>query len=958
MALYEHIRTGLFPEEETKRQADKGTSRREESRHGSVKATIAHPPASFPALALPAQLTSFVGRQREVGEIVAQLQKADVRLLTLAGQGGMGKTRLAIEVARTIAGIGLGISDSTNEPETADNPKSKIQNPKFPDGIFFVGLAALSSPAALAPTIAAALALPLSEGDPEQVLLNFLQMRRLLLILDNVEHLLEGVPLIVKILQSAPDVQLLTTSRAQLNVQGEQLYFVQEMDYSAEATLAEATQSSAVSLFVQRAQRAQVDFHLHEDNLPYVLHICRLVQGMPLGLELAAAWVGMLSLAEIVAEIEKSADFLAVDWGNVPDRQRSMRAIFQWSWHLLTATEQQTFRQLALFRGGFTREAAVQVTGATLRTLAELVHKSLIKRVESKILSGTRYEIHELLRQFAAEHLARISAEHEQVAARHSAFYLDYVAEREARLVRTEPREAAAEIQVEIDNIRQAWRCAVQRLDFPALHRSAWAFYSFYHHTGSSSEALQAFQLIADRLPVLARPALTLDQRQPQNLSLVSRLVAIHAYLLAQQNKVDQAIVVAQHALELVEAEGATDAAALSHMSWGQALRLQGRQADAKHHFEQTLQLACTVQDDTVKSELLYDVECSVTIWLGGFAADRGNNHEAREQMGRSLQLAQTLGKRRMQIVSLINMADIARNMGAYPSAQQEYEDALRLTQQIGFRWGEGASQLELGDVVRMQGEYSRAATLMESAFTILQEIGDHGKTALALTWLGRLYAYMGDTIAAEAWLTRYQQVTEQVKGWESEIDHLQARTVLALQRGELTQALTYATQGWQIGQTRSLPDVQAYTLIGMGHTQTQLGQLTAAKSAYQQAFELYTAIGRPDMAAEAQAGLAAIAQQQGDHEQALSLVEALLAQLAEQPTAGQDEPFFLYLTCYQVLATTQDRRAPAILQQGYMLLQRYAEQITDVALRQSFLENVPVHQALSQAYTNALCPL
>ncbi|MFN8440634.1 MAG: BTAD domain-containing putative transcriptional regulator [Caldilineaceae bacterium] len=911
MQLYKEILTDKFA-------SDSSTN--------AIPATESAAPIAIPHN-LPAQSTPFIGREQELTELLALVAKSEHRLLTLLGPGGIGKTRMALEAAQRL------LADTS----------------RYADGIFFVSLAPLATSDNLIPAIASALGIELHGADLQKALLKQLQPKQLLLVLDNFEHLLDGAGQVTEIVQQAAHVQIIVTSRARLNLHGETCYPVQPLAESATITVPDALNSDAVRLFMQSAKRSYADFVITENNLPAVLRICRLVEGMPLGLEMAASWIQWLPVAEIAKEIEKSSDFLTVDWVDKPARQRSMWAVFEWSWKLLSQQEQTIFAALSVFRGGFGHEAAAQITGATLRSLISLANKSLLLVTR---LPGepARYQIHELLRQFAAEHLLRTSAEHEQVVMRHSTFYLEYVAAREARLARNEPSEAAAEIKSEIDNVRQAWRSAIQRLDWVALHRSAWALNSFYRHTGSHTEALQAFQSIADRLPVLLEPTLIHGHSPQQILAPVSRLVAIHAYLLALQNKVDQAIAVAQSGLVWAEAEEAADAAALSHLSWAQALRLQGCQAEAQQQFAQALHLARSVKNGPGKSELLYDVECSAIMLLGAFAADWGKNHEARQQMGRSLELAQTLGKRRMQITSLINMADVARNMGAYPAARQEYEEAIRLSQQMGFRWGEGVSQLELGDVVRKQGEYSYAAKLMKNALTLLEEIGEHGKTALALTWLGRLYTYLGDTTTAKAWLTRHQQITEQVKGWESEIDYYQAQMVLALQRGELMQALAFATEGLQIGQSRSLPDVQAYALMEIGHIQRQLGQWPAAAEAYQQAFTLYTTLQRPDFATEALAGLATVAQQQGDQPQALSLVEALLKQLSEEPTAGLDEPFFSYLVCYQVLAAQHDPRAPSILQSAHHLLQRYADQIDEEDLRCSFLENVPLHRQLQQS--------
>jgi predicted ATPase len=265
-------------------------------------------------------------------------------------------------------------------------------------------------------------------------------------------------------------VQLIATSRERLNVRGEHLYSVQGMDYAPSATLESAATSSAVRLFAQSARRAQPAFSLDASNLATVLRICKLVQGMPLGLEQAAAWIETLPLEEIATEIEHSADFLAADWRDAPERQRSMRAVFDWSWRLLNDVERQVLRQLAVFRGGCTREAAQAVVGAALPVLTSLVHKSLLRWGQAQGGTG-RYEMHELLRQFAAEQLD--GDECTAAEARHSAFYLAFVAARERRMARNEPREAAAEIQGEIDNIRQAWAWAARQCEIQALDASA-----------------------------------------------------------------------------------------------------------------------------------------------------------------------------------------------------------------------------------------------------------------------------------------------------------------------------------------------------------------------------------------------------------------------------------------------------------------------------------------------------
>src|SRR5262249_357065 len=197
----------------------------------------------------------------------------------------------------------------------------------------------------------------------------------------------------------------------------------------------------------------------------------------PLGLELAAAWAEMLSLDEIAQEVERSADFLAAEWSDAPARQRSMRAVFDWSWRLLNDAERHSLLGLSVFRGGFIREAADVVVGASLRVLTRLMHKSLLRWSEAGGIGG-RFDIHELLRQFAAEQLDA-SGERAAVEARHGEYYLHFVAERERRLARNQPREAAAEIRAEIDNVRQAWIWAASQAQAAVLEDSAYGVWQY-----------------------------------------------------------------------------------------------------------------------------------------------------------------------------------------------------------------------------------------------------------------------------------------------------------------------------------------------------------------------------------------------------------------------------------------------------------------------------------------------
>ncbi|MGC9358146.1 MAG: AfsR/SARP family transcriptional regulator, partial [Anaerolineae bacterium] len=327
---------------------------------------------------LPASSTPFVGRQAEIDQIKALLTSSDSRIVTLVGPGGMGKTRLALQTARE------ALKD-------------------FRDGVFFVPLAPLSTSGLLIQAIADALDFPFFQREsesPRDQLLNYLREKKLLLVLDNFEHLIAVAPLLSDVVRAAPGVTLLVTSRERLNLHGEWVFKIPGMRVPESSSVEELTEYGAVQLFIQSARRAAGHFDLTDENREDVVRICQLVAGSPLGIELSASWARLLAPREIVAEIEHSLDFLTTSLRDLPERHRSLRAVFEHSWHLLENEEQALFRRLSIFRGGFTREAAREVAEASLLHLSSLVDKSVLRRDPVG-----RYELHELLRQYAEEKL-------------------------------------------------------------------------------------------------------------------------------------------------------------------------------------------------------------------------------------------------------------------------------------------------------------------------------------------------------------------------------------------------------------------------------------------------------------------------------------------------------------------------------------------------------------------------
>ncbi len=404
--------------------------------------------------------TSFVGRDAELASIAALLDDRQCRLLTLVGPGGIGKTRLALQ----------SIAE---------------QRESFRDGVYFISLTSISSPELIPSTIASALQIAFYDAsDPRLQLASYLREKQMLLVLDNFEHLLNGVDLLTNILQAAPEVKLLVTSRERLNLLEEWALTVDGLAFPDEhsSTSASLESYSAVQLFVQRARQANTQFVL-SGNLEAVKRICQQVEGMPLSLELAATWLRVMSCEQIAEHVGANYSFLTTPLRNVDERHRSLRTVFDQSWNLLLSAEQAVLMRLSVFCGGFNLEAAEQVTGATLPILLSLADKSLIR-----VKTDGRYDLHELLRQYAADKLTadQVSA----TADRHLAYFLNLVEEVEKHEFGRDHTLWFDRLEIELDNVRTALTWSLNGWAAESGLRIVAAMRSFWEYRGHMQEGL------------------------------------------------------------------------------------------------------------------------------------------------------------------------------------------------------------------------------------------------------------------------------------------------------------------------------------------------------------------------------------------------------------------------------------------------------------------------------------
>ncbi|MBX3000845.1 MAG: tetratricopeptide repeat protein [Caldilineaceae bacterium] len=740
--------------------------------------TVAVPPpaAIAPArrrLTPPKSSTGFIGREAELAQLAQLIADPHVRLLTITGPGGIGKTQLAMQMASGHTSI-------------------------FADGAAFIGLASIVSADVLAQSIAAGIEVRLSGGaDPEEQLLNALRDRELLLVLDNFEHLLDGAETLSEILLQAPAVKIVVTSRERLNLHEEWVYNLHGLPIP-DGDEEDWEENSAVQLFLQSARRANAGFILTPADRPAITHICRLLEGMPLGIQLAAAWARLLAPAEIAQEIERSLAFLESSYRDVPERHRSLQAVFEHSWRLLSAQEQVALRQLSLFRGGFDRHAAEEIAGATLPLLSALVDKSLVRRADT-----SRYSLHEVVRQYA-DSVLRAAGDFEEARLRHLQHYLALANDLQKKLYGPLQPELLEQLEIEHDNLRAAldWAfssgSAIAQLAAIRLTTILARFWYLRGHLHEGRNWMERALAALEGDPV--------PEASPNELRwLRARLLFGVGEVVAASDDTRAAVPLLEESLAIFrQLQSGRDVIMLLHRL-SETVSELGDYARAEQLLEESLPLA-RAQNET------WLVGRSLSI-LASMSIDQGNPARAEAMATEALTLLRGEDDSGAVVYLLNVLGQLAAQQGDLARAEAMLEEALTINRTVTrLRMGAAWTLRNLGMVAQLQGDLARATAYFQESLVLRHELRQLSGAAWALEGLAEIAALAGDPQrAVRLWAVAAAQ--RAIAGSEmGEADRMRTESLLAELRLSLGEAHFNAL--WTEGSALPFEDAIAYALM------------------------------------------------------------------------------------------------------------------------------------------------
>jgi predicted ATPase/DNA-binding SARP family transcriptional activator len=631
----------------------------------------------------------FVGRQRELTDIIRRLTDPTCRLLTLTGPGGIGKTRLALQVAQTLAAGWSG--------EAA-----------IADGVLFVPLATVHGTAALIATLAAAARFDCSANlSPRQQLIDHFRDKHMLLVLDNFEQLLDQAEFVGDLIAAAPGLRLLVTSRVALNLHEEWFHPIDGLSFPSEGDdatgVAQLARFDAIRLFEQRARRVRSDFSLGRER-EQAVRLCRLVAGMPLAIELAASWLKALSVDQVVAALERDLDILTTRDRNTPERHRSMRAVLDESWRLLSAEERLTLARLTVFRGAFDLEGAKAVAGTSLAALAALVDQALLRTV-----AEGRLELQELLRQYAEERLRELGGEVALAEARHSQFFVELAARAHRELHGPRQQAWVARLTADHDNLRAVLSRAQAAGDIMTLLRLLASIWQFWNFRGYRSEGRVWLKAAIEQSSA--------GHDDPAIACLRAQARRGAGTLALNQDHYDEARINFAASLDEYERLGDMQGVQMALNNLGLVASYMGRLREARTYFERSLTLSSPSNSD-------WNLD-AVTHNLALVLAQQGDMAGARPLFEKSLALSRARDDTFGVLISLVDYASALANHGDYAAAAVLATESLALSREAAITQLISDALGVLGQIAVLQGDSVGARPLLEQGLALSREVDD-----------------------------------------------------------------------------------------------------------------------------------------------------------------------------------------------------------------------------------------
>lgn len=687
---------------------------------------------------LPTRNTYFVGRRSERAQLKEWLHNPDQRLISLLGPAGVGKTRLALEVAQELQAAEV-----------------------FAGGVHFVDLEVLEDPQRLSEHITQTLHIEVKpDQEALQALSQAIAQESTLLVLDNYEHLTESALELSSLLRACPNLRIIATTRERLGLEEEQIFPLSGLRYPHDdaVMLEEAERFYAVQLFVDRARRVRPDFELGQADLSAVIRICRLVDGLPLALELAAAWVRVMALGEIADELGRNLDLLESTAKNVPQRHKSIRAAFEYSWKLLPPKEQEVLAKLSVFRGGFRREAASLVTGATIPVLVSLVDKSFLRMTQ-----GGRYHRHPLVYEFTREKLAQTLELRSQTIDQHSAYFLHWLDQVQTDLTGPKHGEILEQMAEELENIRLAWRWAVRQGQWGLLETTLEAITVFFDHRNRCREGLELLQV-----------ALAALEASPSPQTVRGELLAKSAWLQYRLGQHEPAEQSAQQAIASLPAESRSALLSLNvlaSIAWR-----RGDYAQARAHWLGALEVV-EAQGNTRGIGRFSGNLAIIEQALGNTAAARG-------YLQRSLEIAQSIGDHVVVAHNFNRLGDLEFSENNLEAAQALWQQGLEHAEQQGIENAIPMLLHNLGRVAAERRDYAQASVLLQQSLE-RSATGDPYLKSQTLTRLGWVATAQGDYRGAHHYLAQALELAHSLQAIPNFLKATLALAALRLEQGQ-----------------------------------------------------------------------------------------------------------------------------------------------------------------------------